>query len=151
MKQVDDARQGFALEGKIRVKDGRIVYRKASYPLAGATANVQAAGDIDKRVTATRLLLTGPLAFGLRKKKDKRELCMLVEGEGFGFVVELNPKRLKAAQQFAVKLSAEGRSLVSTTSTDRVSQLQQLDQLRQSGALTLDEFEAEKRRLLAAP
>ena len=35
----------------------------------GAHATVETSGQLDKRITATRLILTGPLAFGFGKRK----------------------------------------------------------------------------------
>ncbi len=51
-------------------------------------------------------MLTGPLAFGLRKKKDNREVFLTIEGDGFGFVQKVNPSDQKAARDFAAKLNA---------------------------------------------
>lgn len=62
-------------------------------------------------MTATRLLLTGPLAFGLRKKRDNRELYLTVEGEDWGVVLTLDPKHGKQAREFAVGLNNEARKL----------------------------------------
>jgi hypothetical protein len=109
-KWKDRSQANFALGLKVAVRNGQIVHGRDKYPLAGAHATVDTAGAIDKRVTATRLILTGPFAFGLRKKKDSRELFLLVEGDGFGFVVELDPKKQKDAREFAVRLNAAASS-----------------------------------------
>jgi hypothetical protein len=147
----------FRLDGKLAVQDGQIIHGRDKHPLAGAHATVDTAGAIDKRVTATRLILTGPLAFGLRKKKDNRELFLLVEGDGFGFVVEVDAKKQKDAREFAVKLNAAaGRAAVPdvpdappTASEPSIpDQIRQLGELRDQGLLTSDEFEAKKAELL---
>lgn len=74
-------------------------------PLAGARAEVATSGDIDRRITATRLVLAGPFALAMRKKKDHRQLFLTVEGEGFGFLVEIDPDKEKKARAFATKLN----------------------------------------------
>ena len=53
------------------VEDGRVTNLQTgeSVAVAGAHADVDSMGQLEKRITATRLILTGPLAFGLRKKK----------------------------------------------------------------------------------
>lgn len=96
--------------GGVVVDGSTITYKGERHPIAGTRATVDSAGAIDKRVTATRLLLTGPFAFGLRKKKDTRELYLLVEGPGFAWVVEVNPKLGKQARQFAATVNQAGAS-----------------------------------------
>jgi len=148
------------LNSTLAVVDGEIIHGRDHHSLAGARATVDSAGAIDKRVTATRLILTGPLAFGLRKKKDDRELFLLVEGDGFGFVEQLDPKKQKDAREFASRLNAAAsRAAIpgadaasgAPTATAEPSipdQIRQLGQLRDEGLLTPDEFEAKKSELL---
>ena len=76
-------------------------YGYESVDVCGARAHVETAGDIDRRVTATRLLLTGPLAFGLRKKKDHREVFLTIEGDGFAWAIQVKPQQLGDAHRFA--------------------------------------------------
>jgi hypothetical protein len=67
----------------ITIKDGIVSKRgPGDGPLAGAQPRVESAGEVDKRVTATRFVLTGPLAFALRKKKDHRRLFATIGGPG---------------------------------------------------------------------
>ncbi len=96
---------GDARFGLIVVRDGQIQRGKESVPLAGARLTVETAGDVDRRITATRLLLTGPFALGLRKKKDNRELYITVENDGSAFVAEVDAKQGKAAREFAAKVN----------------------------------------------
>lgn len=93
--------------GTVRISSGRVFDTKTGEggPVAGARATVETSGQLEKRVTATRLILTGPLAFGLRKKNDSRKLFLTVEGEGFAFVVEVDPKRERQAREFAAKIN----------------------------------------------
>lgn len=88
------------------IRNGEIRYGKEGGPIAGARASVETAGEIDKRITATRLVLTGPLALAWRKKKDQRELYLTVEGPGYGFVVTVDPKKGQDARSFAARINA---------------------------------------------
>src|ERR1700709_977204 len=92
----------------IEIDTGRgwVTHKKDGGSLCGAHARVEAAGEIDRRITATRLILTGPFAPALRTKKDNRGLYLTVEGSGFGFVVELNPKQGADARKFAARINA---------------------------------------------
>jgi len=159
--------------GPIEVTDRRVKTPSGGGPLAGARARVDSAGDIDRRITATRLILTGPLAFGLRKKKDSRELYLLIEGDGFAHVEEVNPKKRKEALTFVAEFNNRARAATSATeglelredeaqaraadllegsavelTADPTKQLQRLAGLRDSGAISDDEFAEAKRRIL---
>lgn len=90
----------------VEVKDGEIRHGRERVPLAGARLSVDTAGELDKRITATRLILTGPFALAFRKKKDRRELYLTVEGQGAAFVVELDPKKGADARKWAAKINA---------------------------------------------
>lgn len=46
--------------------------------VVGARASVETAGQIEKKITATRVLLTGVFALAWQKTKDARELYILV-------------------------------------------------------------------------
>jgi len=105
-------RVGGLTDGVITIKDGRIhgpTKNHGNVALAGATAVVETAGDIDRRVTGTRLLMTGPFAFGLRKKKDTRELFLTVEGSDGVFVVEVKPDQQKRAREAAARITTLGK------------------------------------------
>jgi hypothetical protein len=141
-----------SLGAEIVVRDGEIIHAGERYPLAGAHATVDAAGAVEKRVTATRLILTGPFAFGLRKKRDSRELYLLVEGEGFGFVVELDPRKGREAREFAVELNAAASAAPVAGPRMPVwmqGALEELDEALAEGVISADEFESEKAALLA--
>lgn len=121
-----------------------------------AAARVETAGDIQSRVTVTRLLATGVFAFALKKKKDSRELYLTVEGAGGAFVVDVDPRKGRAAREFAAKVnaaSARGEAPAAAAAPpagpDVVGQLRQLGELRDQGVLTDAEFEAKKAELLA--
>lgn len=99
------ARHVQAIPG-LKVTDTTITYRGNGGPLAGARAHVETAGDVDRRVTATRLMLTGPLALAWRKQRDHRELYLTVEGEGFAFVIPLDADAGLSARRVAAEVNA---------------------------------------------
>jgi hypothetical protein len=164
-------------KGWLIIEDGRVHNLRTgeSIRLAGASATVDTAGELDKRVTATRLILTGPLAFGLRKKKDSRELFVLVQGEDGSFLAEIDSKKQKEAREFALKINTlaaraerwdavrsdqEARANAATKASgeaapqpsppeaDILDQIRKLGELRDSGILTEEEFGAKKAQLL---
>lgn len=145
------------------IEEGRIqnLQSDESVALAGAYADVDNAGALDKRVTATRLILTGPLAFGLRKKKDSRELFLAVQGEDGSFLVELDAKQQAAARRFALTVNAESAKPVGAETAgdtpgsettparlDATDQIRKLAGLRDEGLITEQEFDAKKSELL---
>lgn len=82
-----------------------LIYKKQRYPVAGAEARVESVGELQRRVTATRLLATGVFAFALKKKADDRELYLTVTAPDYQFVVELDPKKGADARVFAAKVN----------------------------------------------
>ena len=131
-------------------------------------------GDIDRRVTATRLILTGPLAFGLRKKKDSRELWFTVEGEGLSYVQTFPNFASAAARKFAAHVNAQATAMravldapalsggladrgkpasdapvVASATGELVAHLEQLREMRDAGDITPDEFTRLKARVIS--
>lgn len=90
----------------LKVDDASIAYRGARHPIAGAHAAVETSGDLDRRVTATRLVAAGLLAFAWRKTTDRRALYLTVEGDGYAFVVPLDPDRETVARRIAARINA---------------------------------------------
>jgi hypothetical protein len=97
--------------GQVRLYGGKVFNEKTSEGgwVKGAQATVETSGQLEKRVTVTRLVTLNILAFGLRKKKDSRQLFLTVEGEDFAFVVEVDPKRERQAREFAAKINTAAR------------------------------------------
>ena len=77
--------------------------------VTGATATVETAGEISRRVTMTRLAATGIFALALKKKKDDRELYLLVDCPQFSFVAQCDPKDGLAARRFAASINSVSR------------------------------------------
>lgn len=117
-----DTLQQFAMDDRfagvgIDRKNGVVTQGGESVLLAGARATVETSGQIDKRVTATRFILTGPLAFAIRKKKDNRQLYLTVEGEAGVLFAEVRPQREKDARKFAARLNSAAKQAPRAAST----------------------------------
>jgi hypothetical protein len=139
----------------IEIKDDRIESAQGGGPIAGARATVDAAGQLTARITATRLVLTGPLALGLRKKVDHRELYLIVEGGGWAISAAVDPDHGTKARAFAARINAAGSIAAAAGSIEEPAaaidipdQIRQLGELRDAGLLTEDEFVAKKTELL---
>lgn len=69
--------------------------------LEGAVATVDSAGNLDKRITASRILLTGVFALAWQKKKDNRELYILIDAPEYSMAMRVDPKKGADARKFA--------------------------------------------------
>lgn len=130
-----------------------IKYGSEGGSLAGAHATVETTGDIERRITATRLVGTGVLALAWRKKADHREHYLTVEGNGFAFVVPLDAKQGKAAREVAARINslasqAQAAAPAEAAPSGVGDQLAKLAELHAAGALTDDEFSAAKAKAL---
>ena len=155
----------------VTLHDDRIESRQGGGPIAGARATVDSAGQLTSRITASRLILTGPFALAFRKKNDNRELYLLVEGQGWAITVPVNPKKGKQAREFAARINAAASAIVPVAPglipqappapapepppapatpepPDVLEQIRKLAELRDAGALTDEEFNAKKSDLL---
>lgn len=83
--------------------ENSITYQDQGGPLTGATARVENAADIQRRVTATRLLAIGIFAFA--KKKQSGHVYLTVEHPDYEFLVEVPVKKETNARAFAVKIN----------------------------------------------
>lgn len=77
--------------------------------LDGVTATVDTAGALNSRITASRILLTGVFALAWRKKKDDRELYIMVDGPAYSMVARVDPKRGADARKFAAGINTSAR------------------------------------------
>jgi hypothetical protein len=87
------------------IQNGQVTVGGTTGPVAGARASVDTSGDIERRITATRLVLTGPFALAFRKKKDRRALWLTIDGDGFQAVTEVSPKREAEARRWAAEFN----------------------------------------------
>lgn len=97
-----------SFEGVV-LQDATVSYKKDGGAVAGARATVDTDGEIVRRFTASRLLLMGPFALAFKKKKDQRGLYLIVEGDGFAFVVDCNPKKGIEARKFAALINVQSQ------------------------------------------
>lgn len=98
--------------GRITVTRGRVEHPDGKGPLAGARATVDTAGGFDRRLSASRVIMTGGLGLFWKKKVDNRELYVLVEGQGFSVVEKVDPKKGAEARKFAGQLNSMAAALV---------------------------------------
>lgn len=84
-----------------------------THPLDGVTARVEVGSDLEKRVTATRLVALGVFAFAA-KKKTGGEVFLTVEGPGFFWTIEVDRKKRGDAQAFAAKVNDQARKMPAT-------------------------------------
>lgn len=94
-----------------------LIYKGESYPIAGLSVTVDAAGSVSRRPTLTRWLIGGPFSLAFQKRLDNRELYLTFEGPTFGFVVPVHPDIAYGARQFAAKVNAASRSTEGGSST----------------------------------
>jgi hypothetical protein len=109
----------------VKIKGGKVQTKQGSGPLTGARAAVESVGQINSRFTVTRLALVGPFALALKKSKDKRELYLTIEGDGYAAALPIDPEKSKIAHSFvgqfnnaAAEMQAGDRP-VSHTGSDR--------------------------------
>lgn len=137
------------------LEDGQIDSPHGGGPVAGARAVVDTVGQLTARITATRLVLTGPLALGWRKRVDTRELYLMIEGVGWAISVPVDPDQGPKARAFAAKVNAAASAAAASKSPtdvgaepDIADQIRKLGELRDAGILTEDEFATKKTQLL---
>lgn len=93
----------------IVLRDEQISYRGNGGSVAGAVARVETDGEVVRRFSVTRLAVFGHLGFGMRKKKDRRECYVVVEGRDFAFVAEADPNKGADARRFAALINQASR------------------------------------------
>lgn len=101
-KTAREAGKAASFEG-VTLKLGQVRYKGTGGAVKGATARVESAADVRRRVTATRVLAIG--VFALAAKKQAGHLYLTVEAPGFEFVVEVPVKKEAEARGFAAKIN----------------------------------------------
>lgn len=163
---------------RLEIRGDQLFDRKTKErcPISSAHSSVSMSGqrEVDRRVTGSRLLLTGVFAFGMRKKKvhDTRRLYLTVEGEGLAFSERFRPSRERTASKFAARVNSDasarradaarvnseasarrahaGRSVAQSPPPEPEpwEQIRRLGELRDEGLITPQEFDAKKTELL---
>ena len=110
---VDAAFPPFVLhaDGTVSKQGGK---DRGRHPLAGVEARVESGEELHRRVTATRVLLTGVFALALRKKAGGTSF-LTIEGPGFAWVEEVDRKKVEKATQFAAKVNAAAKTVAPAT------------------------------------
>ena len=117
----------------------------------GSLLRVETLGQINRRVTLTRVALVGIFALAAQKKEDDRELYLTVEGDGFQIAVRVEPQYAEGARRFAAAYNTRSGGLAKTDPTATAgiaSQLADLGRMHAAGQLTDDEFATAKAQLL---
>lgn len=146
-----------------------ITIKGEDHPLIGVTAELLDGSQLQSRVTATRLILIGVLAFAMKKKKGG-EKYLTVSGPDFMATAEAKPKHIKDAIGFMTAVNNQARQqkppepvpeVVYTTPAVHnqvggrtpdearlfASDLEQLTNDFTAGKITLSEFQARKNEL----
>jgi hypothetical protein len=89
----------------LTIRNERVKHRSGEGPIAGATARLESSGDIERRITATRLVGLGVFALAFRKKKDHRTFWLTIDGAGYQILVEVDPKREAAARRWVTQFN----------------------------------------------
>jgi len=89
------------------LKFDSVKYKGQGGPVSGATAHVETASDVRRRVTATRALAIG--VFALAAKKKAGHIYLTVEHPDYFFTVEVPVKKETKAREFAAKINNAGR------------------------------------------
>ena len=85
-----------------RVRDKGVGHDRV--PVVGVSARVESGSELEKRVTATRLVALGVFAFGAKKKRGG-ESWLTVEGPDVFWTVEVDRGGERKAREFAVKVN----------------------------------------------
>jgi hypothetical protein len=127
-----------------------------SGPLIGARAEVDTGGNLTRRPRVGYVLAFGVLGLAASKTVDERELYLSVEGQGFGFAIQLPPWRATEARSFASQLNgaqvgaaAQAPAAVPSGAEDPFEQVRKLGELRDAKLISDDEFEAKKTEILS--
>ncbi|MGH8950739.1 MAG: SHOCT domain-containing protein [Acidimicrobiia bacterium] len=144
----------------IRLPDmvgGMIGVEPECRPIAGVTASTARDGSVGARSTLTRSMVPG--MHGWQKKTDDRQGFIVIDGPDFQWQIKYSPQMdLGGARKFAAAVTTAGRRAAAlnpqpagTAPAGLAERLGELTRLRDSGALSEDEFTVAKTRLLAQP
>lgn len=84
--------------------DATVRAGRQTLPLTGTTVEFRL-GNAHRRVTATRMALTGPLAFAL-KKDAGRNFLVFTAADGRQCVISVEPKRTSSAMHFVAEFNS---------------------------------------------
>lgn len=123
-------------------------------PLNDVTARLESGSELQARVTMTRLVALGVFAFAAKKKKGG-EKYLTIEGPDFVWTAEVKrdkkdiDKAMKFINQINTNSKIYSKSMQITSSTTSIAdELKKFKELLDSGAITQEEFEIQKSKLL---
>lgn len=113
---------------------------------------VEGQDQVGKRITATRLLTTGVLAFAWQKKTKQQDTYVtVVTNDGQEAIFHIEGKshmELKPQIQQKIGLSTTAPTQAQPASDSTADELTKLAELKEKGILTQAEFDAKKKQLL---
>lgn len=89
----------------VTLSSSSVSYQGHSGSVAGAHASVEAAADVRRRVTATRVLAVGVFALAAKKQTGSVYLTVQLD-DGHEFLVEVPVKKETEARRFAAKINS---------------------------------------------
>jgi hypothetical protein len=90
--------------------DDRIATPDGTSMLSPAVAaSVETSGTLSRRITATRLVTLGVFALAAKKKRDDRELYVVIDTPSFTSVKQLKADKGPQARQFAAKVNTQAK------------------------------------------
>lgn len=123
-------------------------------PLNNVTARLESGSELQARVTMTRLVALGVFAFAAKKKKGG-EKYLTIEGPDFVWTAEVKrdkkdiAKAMKFINQVNTNSKIYSKSLQINSSTASIAdELKKFKELLDSGAISQEEFEIQKAKLL---
>ena len=149
----------------IRLYDGLRACGDVQLKLDGVHASVEDGSALESRVTLTRMLAVGLLAFAF-KKKSGGEKYLTVEGPDFAWVALANRKHISNAMRFATAINDSARKTAAAKQKRPTSNLHKPESMSQrhiskgdvydmtalnedfeAGRISLAEFLAKKKEL----
>lgn len=119
--------------------------------LKNVIARIETGSELQTRVTMTRLLALGVFAFAAKKKKGG-EKYLTIEGPDFVWTAEIKRDRkdINKAMNFVSQINTNSKifSNSSKSSPSIAEELKKFKELLDSGAITQEEFEMQKAKLL---
>lgn len=119
--------------------------------LNNVIARIETGSELQTRVTMTRLVALGVFAFAAKKKKGG-EKYLTIEGPDFVWTAEIKRDRkdINKAMNFVSHVNTNSKIFTNSAnlSPSVAEELKQFKELLDSGAITQEEFEMQKAKLL---
>jgi hypothetical protein len=130
-----------------------------SGPLVGARVNVETDGNLMRKPRVGAVVVFGVLGLAASKTVDGREVYLSVDGQGFGFALQLPPWRAAEARTFASRFNgfqAQAAAPASSTAEhassapqeDPFDQMRKLGELRAADLISQEQFDAKRTEIL---